>query len=72
MPHGDAGLVAFCARTRSARHNTWFGIMSQFMEGCSVEMRGALEGVEGRQADEIITGSVIRLAKAFPDGGAAA
>jgi hypothetical protein len=48
------------------------GPVAQFVERRSLKMRGALEGFEARQADEVVAGPVVRFAEPFPDAGAAA
>jgi len=40
IPHGNVGLVAFTRESRSARHNTWFGIMTLGLNRFAVATRG--------------------------------
>src|ERR1700674_3190925 len=46
--------------------------MTKLMKGDAIKVRRALEGFEARHADEIVAGTVVRFACAFPDRRAAA
>jgi glutathione S-transferase len=72
MPRCRAGLTHLTWKYGSARHNSALGIMSKFVESGPVKMRGTLERLEARQADEVIAGPIIGFSEPFSDAGAAA